>query len=90
MTDALGIAPPAPPVEEIAPQDEDAVGDLIDNMVDPVSDQLQQLGIDLHRGEDGTIQIGPGPRDRGPRDPGTERRGGELERQGAGDNDGPG
>ena len=65
MTDALGIAPPVRPVEEqVAPDEGDAVGDLIDNMVDPVADQLQQLGIDVRRGEDGSIQVGPGPRDR--------------------------
>ncbi len=71
MTDALGIAPPAraAPVEEAAPEEMgDAVGDLIDNAVDPMTDQLRDLGIDLRRGEDGSIMIGPGPRDRAPRE----------------------
>jgi penicillin-binding protein 1A len=73
MSDALGIAPPAAPVAEepVLTNQEDPVGDLIENAVDPVSDQLQQLGIDLRRGDDGSIQIGPGPRDRSrePREP---------------------
>jgi penicillin-binding protein 1A len=70
MTGALNIAPPAPPVrdEEVdTPGEGDPVGDLIDNAVDPVAEQLDQFGIDLRRGEDGSISIGPGPRDRAPR-----------------------
>ncbi len=70
MTDALGITPPrAAPVEEAVPEDmADPVGDLIDNAIDPMSDQLDRLGIDLRRDEDGSITMGPGSRDRRPRD----------------------
>ena len=87
MTDALGIAPPvAPePEQEALPEEGDPVGDLIDNAVDPVADQLQQLGIDLRRGPDGAISIGPGPRDR-PREPREE----EPVDDGGGDEQGPG
>lgn len=69
MSDALGVAPiarAAPVEEEIAPEG-DPIGDLIENAVDPVADQLQELGIDLRRGEDGGLFVDPIPRDR-PRD----------------------
>jgi penicillin-binding protein 1A len=103
MTDALGIAPAfrPEPVEEVDPDAEDPVGDLIGNMVDPVGEQLQQFGIDLQRGEDGSISIGPDTRDRMRdeiRDRIRERvrdrievdRAREVERQGGGGEDGPG
>jgi penicillin-binding protein 1A len=99
MTDALGIAPAyrPEPVEEVDPDAEDPVGDLIGNMVDPVGEQLQQFGIDLQRGDDGSISIGPDARDRireqirdRIRDRIEEDRAREVERQGGGDDDGPG
>jgi penicillin-binding protein 1A len=70
MSDALDVAPIArpEPIDEALPEDGDLVGELIDNAVDPVAEQLQQLGIDLRRGDDGSLYIAPGPRDR-PREP---------------------
>ena len=75
MTDALGIAPPAAPEPEdpVLGNEEDPVGDLIENAVGPVGEGLDQLGIDIRRGPDGSIQIGPDPRDR-QREPRAERQ----------------
>ena len=52
--------------------EEDPVGDLIENAAGPVGEGLDQLGIDIRRGPDGSIQIGPDPRDR-QREPRPER-----------------
>jgi penicillin-binding protein 1A len=92
MQSALGIAPV---VREVAPDTAidtdgeagfDAVGNLIDGVpeaIDAAADRLQDIGVDLRRGDDGSITVGPRdrgprePRDREPRDPPEPEDGGE-------------
>jgi penicillin-binding protein 1A len=73
MTEALGVSPIArtEPEEEAMPE-EDPVGDLIENSIDPMAEQLQQFGIELRRGEDGGLYVAPEARDR-PRERSLER-----------------
>lgn len=86
LQSALDIAPVAraAPVEEVAPV-EDGVQGYIDNAIgqympdaEILQDQAERMGLDMRRGEDGSITVGP----RRPRPPREEDRRGPDERYG--------
>ena len=68
---------------------DDTIGGIVDNAVGPMTDELDRLGIDIRRREDGSIVFGPEARDlrRDPRDRPRDQR--DLRRDERAPRDGP-